>query len=57
MKLSKSSNEILEQYFFFSYPPKGMSEKEFIDLKISWLIKTTRWVNWKLFKTKWAIWW
>ena len=43
IKLSKSSNEILEAILFsFSYPPKGMSEKEFIDLKISWLIKNNR---------------
>ena len=43
MKLSKSSNEILEAILFsFSYPPKGMSDKEFADLKINWLIKNDR---------------
>ena len=32
--LSKTSNEILEGILFsFSYPPEGMDEKEFIDLK------------------------
>ena len=41
--LSKSSNEILEAILFsFSYPPKGMNEKEFIDLKINWLIENDR---------------
>ena len=43
IKLSKSSNEILEMILFsFSYPPKGMTEKEFVNLKISWLIKNDR---------------
>ena len=23
----------------FSYPPKGMTDKEFVNLKINWLIK------------------
>ena len=43
IELSKSSNEILEAILFsFSYPPQGMSEKEFINLKINWLIKNNR---------------
>ena len=43
IKLSKSSNEILEAILFsFSYPPQGMNEKEFIDLKINWLIENDR---------------
>ena len=43
IKLSKSSNEILEGILFsFSYPPKGMTEKEFVNLKINWLIKHDR---------------
>ena len=43
IKLSKSSNEILEAILFsFSYPPQGMSEKEFVNLKTSWLIKNNR---------------
>ena len=43
IKLSKSSNEILEAILFsFSYPPKGMTENEFVDLKIEWLIKNER---------------
>jgi len=43
LKLSKSSNEILEMILFsFSYPPQGMSEKEFVDLKINWLIEKSR---------------
>ncbi len=43
INLSKSSKEILEAILFsFSYPPQGMSEKEFVDLKINWLIKNER---------------
>ena len=43
IKLSKSSNEILEGILFsFSYPPNGMTEKEFVNLKINWLIKSER---------------
>ena len=41
--LSKSSEEILEGILFsFSYPPQGMDEKEFVNLKINWLIKNDR---------------
>jgi len=41
--LSKFSNEILEMILFsFSYPPQGMTEKEFVKLKINWLIKNNR---------------
>jgi hypothetical protein len=43
INLSKSSNEILEAILFsFSYPPQGMDKKEFVDLKINWLIKNDR---------------
>ena len=43
INLSKSSNEILEGILFsFSYPPQGMTEKEFVNLKINWLIKHDR---------------
>ena len=43
IKLSKSSNEILEGILFsFSYPPEGMTEKEFVNLKTNWLIKNDR---------------
>ena len=43
IKLSNSSNEILEGILFsFSYPPQDMSEKEFVNLKINWLIKHDR---------------
>ncbi len=43
IKLSKSSNEILEAILFsFSYPPQGMTEKEFTDIKIEWLIRHDR---------------
>ena len=43
IKLSKSSNEILEAILFsFSYPPNGMTEKEFVNLKIDWLVRNNR---------------
>ena len=43
IKLSKSSNEILEGILFsFSYPPQGMTENEFVNLKINWLINHDR---------------
>jgi hypothetical protein len=43
IELSKSSKEILEAILFsFSYPPQGMTEKEFVDLKINWLIDNDR---------------
>ncbi len=43
IELSKSSKEVLEAILFsFSYPPQGMSEKEFNELKINWLIKNER---------------
>ena len=43
IELSKSSKEILEAILFsFAYPPKGMTEKEFVELKINWLIKNNK---------------
>ncbi len=43
INLSKSSREILEAILFsFSYPPQGMTEKEFVDIKINWLINNDR---------------
>ena len=43
IKLSQTSNEILENILLsFSYPPSGMSEKEFVKLKIDWLIENDR---------------
>ena len=43
IRLSKSSNDILEKILFsFSYPPQDMTEKEFVSLKINWLIKNDR---------------
>ncbi len=43
IELSKSSKEILEMILFsFSYPPQGMSDKEFVELKINWLIENDR---------------
>ena len=41
--LSKSSKELLETVLLsFSYPPKDMTEKEFVNFKIDWLIKNDR---------------
>ena len=43
IELSRFSNEILEMILFsFSFPPKGMTDKEFVNLKINWLIKNNR---------------
>ena len=43
IQLSKSSNEILEGILLsISYPPEGMTEKEFVNLKIDWLISNNR---------------
>ena len=43
INLSKSSQEILENILFsFSYPPQGMTEEEFVDLKINWLIENDK---------------
>ena len=43
IKLSKTSNDILENILLsFSYPPVGMNEKEFTQLKINWLIENDR---------------
>ncbi len=43
IKLSKTSSEILESVLLsFSYPPKGMDEKEFVNLKVNWLIKNNK---------------
>ncbi len=43
IELSKSSKEILEIILLsFSYPPKGMTENEFVDMKINWLIQNDR---------------
>ena len=43
IKLSKSSQEILEIVLLsFSYPPQGMTEEEFVNLKIDWLIKNDK---------------
>ncbi len=43
IKLSKTSSDILENILLsFSYPPVGMNEKEFAELKINWLIENDR---------------
>jgi hypothetical protein len=43
IELSKFSNEILENILFsFSYPPEGMTENEFVELKVNWLIQNNR---------------
>ena len=43
IRLSQTSEEILENVLLsFSYPPQGMSEKEFVKLKVDWLIKNNR---------------
>ena len=43
IELSKSSNEMLEKILLsFSYPPQDMTDKEFVNLKINWLIQNKR---------------
>ena len=43
IKLSKTANKILEKILLsFSYAPKGMSQGEFANLKINWLINNQR---------------
>ena len=43
MNLSKTSNEILENILMsFSFPPEGMDDKEFSNLKVNWLIENKR---------------
>ncbi len=43
IKLSQTSNNILENILMsFSYPPQGMEEEEFVNLKVEWLIKNNR---------------
>ncbi len=43
IRLSKTSSEIFENIFLsFSYPPEGMSDNEFVKLKINWLIDNNK---------------
>jgi hypothetical protein len=43
IELSKFSNEILENILLsFSYHPEGMTENEFVELKVDWLIQNNR---------------
>ncbi|RPH00592.1 MAG: hypothetical protein CBD13_003060, partial [Candidatus Pelagibacter sp. TMED153] len=43
INLSNTSKKLFERTFFsFAYPPQGMDEKEFIDLKINWMINNQR---------------
>ena len=43
IKLSNTSKKLLENAFFsFAYPPQGMDEEEFIDLKINWMLSNKR---------------
>ena len=40
IKLSNLSKEIFTKTLFsFAYPPQGMDDKEFINLKINWMVK------------------
>ena len=43
IKLSNTSKKFFEKTpFSFAYPPNGMNEKEFIDVKINWMIDQKR---------------
>ena len=43
IKLSRTSNEILGDVLLsYSYPPEGMEEKEFVSIKLQWLINNNQ---------------
>ena len=43
IKLSNSASKLFEKTILsFAYPPKGMTEKEFIDFKIEWMVKNKK---------------
>ena len=43
IKLSNTSRKLFEKTFFsFAHPPKGMDDKDFINLKINWMIDNKR---------------
>ncbi len=43
IKLSNTATELFENTILsFAYPPKGMNEKEFVNLKIDWMIENKR---------------
>ena len=43
IKLSNTASKLFEKTILsFAYPPKGMSEKEFINFKINWMIKNKK---------------
>ena len=43
ISLSNTATKIFKNTILsFAYPPKGMSEKEFVDLKIDWMIENKR---------------
>ncbi len=43
LKLSETAESIfLNTLFSYSYPPENLSEKDFLDIKISWLIKNKK---------------
>ena len=53
IELSETSKDILEKILLsFSYPPDGMTDEEFVYLKINWLIENDRINTIEDFKTK-----
>ena len=43
LKLSETAENIfLNTIFSYSYAPENLSEKEFLDIKINWLIKNKK---------------
>ena len=43
IKLSKTSSDIFENILLsFSYPPEGMTNSEFVKLKLNWMINNNR---------------
>ena len=43
LKLSETAeNILLNTLFSYSYPPENLNEKDFLDIKINWLIKNKK---------------
>ena len=50
IKLSRSAEDIfINTLMTYSYLPANMSEKDFLDIKINWLIKNKKIIYWKIF--------
>ena len=54
INLSNTATKLFENTILsFAFPPEGMEEKEFVDLKINWMIENKKNRSYrKIFKTK-----